>query len=79
MDRFNVKEIGEFYGATEGNIAFWNYWGRGEPHGAIGETMLDRTCCICCIIMCNVKMDYREGGGAERGRASRTWPLEGSW
>jgi hypothetical protein len=28
---------------TEGNIAFWNYWGRGEPHGAIGATMLVRT------------------------------------
>jgi hypothetical protein len=43
VERFNVKEIGEFYGATEGNIAFWNYWGRGEPHGAIGATMLVRT------------------------------------
>lgn len=39
VNRFHVNEIGEFYGATEGNIGFWNYWKKGEPHGAIGEKM----------------------------------------
>jgi len=37
VSRFNIQEIGEFYGATEGNIVFFNYWGRGEPPGAIGK------------------------------------------
>ncbi|EWM28080.1 very long-chain acyl- synthetase isoform 1 [Nannochloropsis gaditana] len=37
VSRFNIPEIGEFYGATEGNVVFFNYWGRGEPSGAIGK------------------------------------------
>lgn len=37
VERFNIREIGEFYGATEGNIVFFNFWGRGEPYGAIGK------------------------------------------
>jgi acyl-CoA synthetase (AMP-forming)/AMP-acid ligase II len=37
VKRFKVKEIGEFYGATEGNVVFFNYWGHGEPYGAIGK------------------------------------------
>jgi len=37
VERFKVKEIGEFYGATEGNIVFFNYWSKPEPIGAIGK------------------------------------------
>ena len=36
VERFALREIGEFYGATEGNLAFFNYWSRPEPPGAIG-------------------------------------------
>jgi acyl-CoA synthetase (AMP-forming)/AMP-acid ligase II len=34
--RFNIRQIGEFYGSTEGNVIFFNYWRKGEPMGAIG-------------------------------------------
>jgi fatty-acyl-CoA synthase len=38
--RFDLKEIGEFYGATEGNIAFFNHFYAGDDAavGAIGHT-----------------------------------------
>jgi len=36
-ERFGLKEIGEFYGATEGNVVFFNHWKHGEPIGAIGK------------------------------------------
>ncbi len=37
VERFGIREVGEFYGATEGNIVFFNYWGTGEATGAIGK------------------------------------------
>lgn len=35
--RFNVPEIGEFYGATEGNLATFNHCKNYEGQGAIGR------------------------------------------
>merc|ERR1719203_302131 len=35
--RFNIPEIGEFYGATEGNAATINYCKNYEGQGAIGR------------------------------------------
>ncbi len=36
VERFGIQQIGEFYGATEGNIVFFNFWSPREPSGAIG-------------------------------------------
>jgi acyl-coenzyme A synthetase/AMP-(fatty) acid ligase len=36
--RFNVPEIGEFYGATEGNIALLNHCTTPEAQGACGRS-----------------------------------------
>ena len=40
MDRFALPEIGEFYGATEGNYACFNHWYKGDERGrgAVGKT-----------------------------------------
>eukprot|EP00937_MAST-01D_sp_MAST-1D-sp2_P000039 g39.t1 len=40
VSRFGLKEIGEFYGATEGNVAFMNHFHAGDETavGAIGHT-----------------------------------------
>lgn len=35
--RFNVPEIGEFYGATEGNTALVNHCTTKEAQGAVGR------------------------------------------
>jgi acyl-CoA synthetase (AMP-forming)/AMP-acid ligase II len=39
VDRFALAEIGEFYGATEGNVQFFNHWKNGDDAaiGAIGR------------------------------------------
>ena len=40
VTRFGIAEVGEFYGATEGNIAFFNHYHTGDDaaQGAIGHT-----------------------------------------
>jgi len=40
VDRFGISEIGEFYGATEGNYAAFNHWFQGDERGrgAVGKT-----------------------------------------
>jgi len=40
VDRFAISEIGEFYGATEGNYAAFNHWHQGDERGrgAVGKT-----------------------------------------
>ena len=42
MERFAIAEVGEFYGATEGNVGFFNHCKRGDraAYGAIGHTGL---------------------------------------
>jgi fatty-acyl-CoA synthase len=37
-ERFNIPEIGEFYGATEGNVSFVNWSKNLEGYGSIGRT-----------------------------------------
>lgn len=37
QERFNVPEIGEFYGATEGNIALFNHCTTVEDRGTVGR------------------------------------------
>lgn len=37
QERFNVPEVGEFYAATEGNAALFNWCRRPEDRGAVGR------------------------------------------
>ena len=36
QERFNIPQIGEFYGATEGNVSFMNFSKNGEGIGSVG-------------------------------------------
>lgn len=38
QDRFNLKQIGEFYGSTEGNAALMNFCDSKEARGAVGRS-----------------------------------------
>lgn len=38
QSRFNIKEIGEFYGSTEGNISILNHSTTKESQGTLGRT-----------------------------------------
>ena len=51
VERFGIRQVGEFYGATEGNIVFFNFWSPGEPTGAIGEQSLLRGEGVGCVWM----------------------------
>jgi hypothetical protein len=37
QDRFGIPEIGEFYGATEGNASILNHCTTKEARGAVGR------------------------------------------
>lgn len=38
QQRFGIKEIGEFYGATEGNVAMFNHCKKYQGQGAVGRS-----------------------------------------
>ena len=42
VNRFNIPQIGEFYGATEGNVGFANHWIRDEHEGTNGVGSVGR-------------------------------------
>ena len=53
--RFRVKQVGEFYGATECNCSIANMDGKVRGEGSrvgVGERMCMKVCVCVCVCVC---------------------------
>ncbi len=59
QERFNIKEIGEFYGSTEGNVALFNHCVEPRAQGAVGHMgfLMRKFAGLCTLV------EYDQGEG----------------